>query len=244
MILCAQCGVGAEPGQNFCLNCGQPMRTAAAPTVQLPGSPFGSAPGVTAPHGFPQVVPRKSRSHLTLLVAGWLAIAAVSLVITLAVLHYRRGDPVANSSSPPPIRITATASSTKAPGASVTYWAANVLDGNLATAWVEGVNGSGIGEWIRLDFDREVALSRVLLTPGYFKSANLWAHNNRLAAATFYFSDGSSRRFDFSDRMEEQSLELGGIKTRWVRMTIDSIFAGSVDSEDTPVSELTFVYVQ
>jgi uncharacterized membrane protein len=141
-----------------------------------------------------------------------------------------------------PVSITATASSTRAPEKENTYVAANVLDGSLLTAWTEGAAGPGIGEWIRCDFDREVSLRRILITPGYFKSPALWSQNNQLAAATFYFSDGTSRRFTFPDRMEEQRLDLGKVKTRWVRMVIEDIYPGSVDSEDTPISQLTFEF--
>jgi hypothetical protein len=143
-----------------------------------------------------------------------------------------------------PVSITATASSTRAPEKENTYAASNVLDGSLLTAWTEGAAGPGIGEWIRCDFDREVSLRRILITPGYFKSPALWAQNNQLAAATFSFSDGTSRGFTFPGRMEEQRLDLGKVKTRWVRMTIEDIYPGSADSEDTPISQLTFEFEQ
>jgi hypothetical protein len=139
-----------------------------------------------------------------------------------------------------PLKITATASSTLAPVRGNTYLPNHVLDGSLLTAWSEGVSGPSVGEWIRCDFNREVKLRRILITPGYFKSTALWSQNNRLAAATFYFSDGTSRRFTFPDRMQEQRLETGNVKTRWVRMVIEETYAGSVDSEDTPISQMTF----
>jgi hypothetical protein len=141
-----------------------------------------------------------------------------------------------------PVKITATASSTRAPLRDITYEPGNVLDGSLLTAWIEGAAGPGTGEWLRCDFDREVKLRRVLITPGYFKSTELWAQNNRLAAATLYFSDGSSRRFTFPDRMQEQRLDTGNVKTRWVRLVIEDIYPGTVDPEDTPISQLTFEF--
>jgi hypothetical protein len=136
--------------------------------------------------------------------------------------------------------ITATASSTRSSAGDVTYQPGNVLDQSLATAWSEGVRGPGIGEWIRCDFNREVNLKRIIITPGYFKTPELWKQNNRLARATFYFSDGTSRGFNFPDRMVEQKLEVGGIRTRWVRMEIGDVYLGSVDMEDTPISNLVF----
>ncbi|MDX6695942.1 MAG: hypothetical protein QOF02_3545 [Blastocatellia bacterium] len=143
-----------------------------------------------------------------------------------------------------PVQITATASSTLAPERGNTYVASNVLDGSLLTAWAEGASGPGTGQWIRCDFDREVKLRRIMITPGYFKTTALWSQNNRLAAATFYFSDGASRRFTFPDRMQEQQLDTGNVKTRWVRMVIEDTYPGSVDAEDTPISQMTFDYEQ
>lgn len=139
-----------------------------------------------------------------------------------------------------PLNITATASTMRAPLKAFSYAPANALDKSLLTAWIEGVPGPGIGEWIRCDFDREVKLNSVVMTPGYFKTAALWKQNNRLAAATLYFSDGSSRRFTFPDQMQMQSLDVGGIRTRFVRLVIEDFYPGSVDSEDTPISEMSF----
>lgn len=139
-----------------------------------------------------------------------------------------------------PLGITATASSQRSPESGVTYNPGNVIDQSLTTAWDEGVDGPGIGEWVRCDFDREVKLNRIIITPGYFKTPEIWRMNNRLAAATFYFSDGSSRRFTFPDRMVEQKLDVGGIRAHWVRMEISDIYSGSADSQDTPISNMAF----
>ena len=137
-----------------------------------------------------------------------------------------------------PNKITATASSTRPALAGNTYDAGNVLDGRLMTAWVEGAEGPGLGEWIRCDFEREVTLERISIAPGYFKSPQIWARNNRVAAATFYFSGGDSRQFRFPDRMEEQLLELGAVRTSWVRIVINEVYAGA--DPDTAISQLAF----
>ena len=145
-----------------------------------------------------------------------------------------------DTSAPGSLNVTATSSSTRAPLKAFSYAPANALDNNLLTAWIEGVPGPGVGEWIQCDFGREVKLNRVVMTPGYFKSASLWKQNNRLAAAKLFFSDGSSRSFTFPDRMQMQTLDVGGIRTRFVRLVIDDYYPGSVDSEDTPISEMSF----
>ena len=108
------------------------------------------------------------------------------------------------------------------------------------TAWVEGAKGAGIGEWIRVDFSKEVKLRRIFIAPGYFKSPQIWQKNNRIAAAAFYFSDGNAREFRFPDRMEEQKIELGDVRTKWVRVEIKQVYIAQSDSEDTAISQITF----
>lgn len=137
-----------------------------------------------------------------------------------------------------PLKIKVTASSVRLSVQSNTYTPDNVIDGTRKTAWIEGVDGPGLGEWLRFDFDREINLHRILILPGYFKSPEIWKMNNRLSAATFSFSDGSSQVFNFPDRMERQSLDVGSVKTRWVRLTIGNVYLGT--DPDTGISEIAF----
>jgi hypothetical protein len=146
-------------------------------------------------------------------------------------------DPARLGSSGP-VQIRTSASSVRYAVQTNTYDAANSIDGSKRTAWIEGVEGPGIGEWLRFDFGREINLHRIVILPGYFKSPQIWAQNNRLAAATLQFSNGTSNQFTFVDSMERQTLDLGTIKTRWVRLVIDDVFSGS--DPDTAVSEITF----
>jgi len=137
-----------------------------------------------------------------------------------------------------PLKITATASSVRLAVQSNTYYPANAIDGKRSTAWIEGVDGAGIGEWIQFDFDREINLHRILIQPGYFKSPQIWAQNNRLASLTAQFSNGSTRVLSFDDRMESQKVDIGSVRTRWVRFTINSVYYGA--DPDTALSEIAF----
>lgn len=251
MILCRHCGAQVSPDQNFCLDCGGAVAGSALRALDT--LPIAAQPAPQA----------KARPNSTLLIVlGLIATAALSIAVTVLLLRgwgsnqsqgaSSSASPLDSASAPSPtqprptaaspaqLSITATASSSRTATSENSYEATNILDRSLRTAWVEGVGGPGIGQWIRCDFDREVKLQRIRIAPGYFKNSRVWLHNNRLARATFYFSDGSSRPFTFPDRMEEQQLEVGEISTHWVRMTIDDIYAGSVDTEDTPISQLTF----
>lgn len=142
---------------------------------------------------------------------------------------------ISNSS---PLKITASSSSVRLAVQSNTYYPANAIDGKRSTAWIEGVDGPGLGEWIRFDFDRQINLHRILFQPGYFKSSPIWAENNRIQTLTAYFSDGSSRDLNFDDRMDSQKIDVGSVKTRWVKFVIKSVYYGT--DPDTAISEVAF----
>ncbi len=137
-----------------------------------------------------------------------------------------------------PLKITPSASSVRLAVQSNTYYPANAIDGKRSTAWIEGVDGPGLGEWIRFDFDREINLHRILIQPGYFKSPAIWAQNNRLATITAQFSDGTSRDLNFDNRMDSQKVDVGSVRTRWVKFVIKSVYYGT--DPDTAISEVAF----
>jgi hypothetical protein len=74
----------------------------------------------------------------------------------------------------------ARASSALAEG-SLTHGAERAIDGDLATAWVEGVDGPGHGQTLRVKLDEEGALPTGLwVVPGYAKDAARWGKNRRV----------------------------------------------------------------
>ena len=141
-----------------------------------------------------------------------------------------------------PLAITASASSVRLAVQANTYYAANAVDGQSSTAWIEGATGDGAGEWIRFDFNREINLHRIIIQPGYFKGPQTWTQNNRLATMTAQFSDGSSLVLNFRDQMVVQRIDVGSVKTRWVRLVIGSVYHGTDPgpNDDTALSEVTF----
>ena len=225
---------------------------------QPPRRPIPATP--VSERAVPVVVPSSSSPILT---AGVVLIAGLLLVITFVGVafvykYWKTSESAAlpaSSATPTPARasgnaapgspapagalqIRTSASSVRYAVQSNTYDSVNTIDNSKRTAWIEGVDGPGIGEWLRFDFGREINLHRIVILPGYFKSPQIWAQNNRLAAVTLQFSDGSSNHFTFPDRMERQTLDVGTIKTRWVRLVIGEVFSGT--DPDTAVSEVTF----
>ena len=85
------------------------------------------------------------------------------------------------------ISITAQASSTLKPSKVSTYDAANLLDSDASTAWCEGKDGPGVGEWIELQIAPKTDLAHycnvegVAIVPAYAKSRATWAENGGVA---------------------------------------------------------------
>jgi hypothetical protein len=155
--------------------------------------------------------------------------------------------PPSASNSAPPSNVSAqpqiisSASSVRKPDKGNFYFPNFAFDGNPATAWCEGAKGAGEGEWLKFEFDREVALKQIKIQPGYFKSAQSWSDNNRVSAVSIQFSDGTTRKFSFPDQMQQQMLDIESVRTNWVKITIDDYFAGNFDANDTLISEVSFV---
>ena len=137
--------------------------------------------------------------------------------------------------------VTVASSSTRKNDKGNTYAPALAFDGNPRTAWAEGAAGAGVGQWIAFDFKKEVALKKIIIMPGYFKTHELWRKNNRLKSVTLQFSDQLTKVINFPDKMEEQKIDLGSIKTKSVLIRIKSYYRGQNDAKDTLLSEVSFV---
>ncbi len=137
--------------------------------------------------------------------------------------------------------VKVSASSTRKADLGNIYTPKMAFDGNPRTAWGEGVKGEGKKQWIAFDFAKEEKLNSIVILPGYFKTPAIWRKNNRLASVVVEFSDNSKRDFNFADVMTEQTLEIGGIKTNSVFIVVKDIFPGESDTEDTLISEVSFI---
>ncbi len=60
------------------------------------------------------------------------------------------------------------------------YGPDNLFDDNLSTAWVEGVSGSGVGEWVEIEFTEFKHLEAIGIVNGYTKNESLYRANNRI----------------------------------------------------------------
>ena len=120
-------------------------------------------------------------------------------------------------------------------GRRYTYVAENVLDGDSNTAWVEGVSGHGIHEWLLVNFTRPVRIKTVSLV-GEYKGKK----NNRIKTIRLSFSDGSSQIALLNDSPAFQSISLVPTRvTEWVKFEIVDVYLGT-RFEDSPISEVSF----
>lgn len=144
-----------------------------------------------------------------------------------------------------PTRPVATASSSLKPELGFRYDAENVLDGRLDTAWVEGVPGTGVGEWVQIEFPSLTHVSEVSVFPGYGKSERLFYRNCRPKLIRVQFMDGhfqfgpsNAMDLHFEDSMKWLTYPVApSIDTNGVRLTIVEVYPGTA-FQDTAISEI------
>jgi len=129
------------------------------------------------------------------------------------------------------------------PGKPVDYLGPEkAIDGDLTTAWVEGADGSGIGESLTIDFGEAITVEDIGVMPGFSKDPAVFWGNNRVELARFEFSDGTMMTRSFNDKPELMIFELANpIKADSVTITILNVYTG--DSwNDTCISEVAVNY--
>lgn len=171
-----------DPEERYasCRELTQALREALAGPIATPARvPLAAAPA-NAP------TPRSRKR------AGWIMVAAVTMVLVVAAggLAFLNGRGAPHSSSSPPaapvliregVQVTAShtaPSSADAAGNPVTYVPANVIDGNVQTAW--RTPGNGHDQWVTLIFDNPIEVVRIGLIPGYAKTDPLTGANRFL----------------------------------------------------------------
>ena len=116
------------------------------------------------------------------------------------------------------------------------------IDGAPESSWVEGVAGSGIGEWFELTFPGVVEVWQIGLDVGYDRDDDVFYANNRIKRATFIFSSGEQITLDFTDTRGMQMVSLArapgqNIQTSSIRVVIEKVYRGS-RHDDTCLAEI------
>lgn len=122
------------------------------------------------------------------------------------------------------------------------YGPGNLSDGNPATAWVEGVAGTGAGQKVFLSFDRPRRLAGFEIINGYAKNRDIYRKNARLRTVVLRLSDGSSQNLSLPDEMRVSRFTFDSpLEATWLELEIGSVFSGSKYA-DTALSELVPVF--
>ncbi len=129
------------------------------------------------------------------------------------------------------------ASSYIEPSAERTYGPDNLIDADPATAWNEGAEGLGEGEWVRLHFETPVIPARLEVANGYQRDEERYTGNGRIEQMTVKYSDGTSQTVELEDRQGFQEVPLAPKETEWLLLTAESVYPGST-WEDLALSEI------
>jgi hypothetical protein len=152
-------------------------------------------------------------------------------------------DPLTNTPAPPTAAdLAGVAASSYLVEPSISHVAANICDYSADTAWVESAAGDGIGEYVQLDFNREVSFSTISIINGYAKSNSTYYNNNRVKTIQLVLSDGRSREFELQDnQLDYQNIVLDmPVTTTSVKLIILEVYKGT-KYQDTCISELKLV---
>ncbi|MCE7990574.1 MAG: hypothetical protein HEP71_01285 [Roseivirga sp.] len=107
---------------------------------------------------------------------------------------------------------TQTASSELTAQGTSTYNAQNAHDLSYETAWVEGVSGYGIGEYIEYHVEPEnPRMTEIIIVNGYVKSDNAWKNNSRVKKLKMYIDNKPYAILELEDSKAEQHFKVDPI---------------------------------
>ncbi len=136
----------------------------------------------------------------------------------------------------------------------LTYLPQNVHDLSYKTAWVEGVEGDGIGESLTYHFPAQnPRITSIIIINGYVKSEKSWKENSRVKQLKMYINDVPTALLNLKDTRNEQifTVEPIGIADRtnleklktkpwWsLKFEIVEVYKGE-KYQDTAITEIYF----
>ena len=129
------------------------------------------------------------------------------------------------------------------------YAAEKAHDFSIVTAWVEGVEGNGEGEYIKYAFPGTCPrITTVLIHNGYVKNWDVWRDNGRVKKLLMYYNDKPYVILHLQDTANLQSFDVGilGHEERsdaspaWsIKFEILEVYPGK-KYEDTVITEIYF----
>ena len=122
------------------------------------------------------------------------------------------------------------ASSSLKPQGRANYKAANINDRNEKTAWVEGVKGYGIGQWVMYQgLSEDIQITSINILNGYVKSDKAWRENARVKYLKVYCNNKPICIFELKNSRSIQSFDVKDlldnylVKRFWMYSLVQSI---------------------
>lgn len=146
------------------------------------------------------------------------------------------------------------ASSSLAPQSGIQYDGSNAHDLSYKTAWVEGVPGNGVGEYLVYRFSPTAArITTIKIVNGYVKSEKAWRDNARVKKLKMYLNNKPFAILNLQDVRNEQIFTFSPIgnanrddwevlsaKPAWtMKFEIMEVYKGA-QFEDCAISEIYF----
>ncbi|MCK4745090.1 hypothetical protein KAS41_03435, partial [Candidatus Parcubacteria bacterium] len=128
----------------------------------------------------------------------------------------------------------------------------NAMDGDEKTAWVEGVDGSGIGEWISNSGGsrllKNMNYNKIKVFNGFGESKELWSKNNRVKKLKIIYQNNQEQIVEIEDVFGYQIVGLSktirlkengyaGYVDNIAKFEILDVYKGT-DFDDTAISEV------
>lgn len=121
------------------------------------------------------------------------------------------------------------------------YAAENILSSNLSTAWVEGTQSNGVGEWLEFAFNETQQFNSIRICNGYQKSRGIYNNNARAKTLALVFANGESQRVNLNDTMGCFDYPLSGESDR-IKLVVEAIYPGA-KWQDLAISHIQFLGV-
>lgn len=128
------------------------------------------------------------------------------------------------------------------------YAAEKAHDFRIVTAWVEGVDGNGEGEYLRYSFPGTCPrITTINILNGYVKHWEVWRDNARVKKLLMYYNDKPYVVLNLQDTMNLQSFNVGilgyedsDMAPAWsIKLEILEVYPGD-KYQDTAITEIYF----
>lgn len=136
------------------------------------------------------------------------------------------------------------ASSTLPDMAGISYYVGNVMDSSNNTAWVEGVSGDGVGEYVQFVYNGTSALTihGIAIKTGYVKTTTSFAENGSVRRMVMYVNTSPVANMILERIRDEQVVSISPTTINpgdSVVFVIDSVVPGPDDGDhDTAITEI------